>query len=124
MANVLLPGMLYSQRDASSFVPTDIAGLVAWYRADVGTQQQNNCTVPAVNDGAAVGCWQDQSGNGHHATQALAGAKPQLKLNIQNGQPVIRFDGATDFFSNAFQFFEWSAGKYLLFCCHSQDSRG
>lgn len=82
-----------------AFSPLDIAGLQLWLRADAGAYQDAAMTTPAVLDADPVGGWADQSGNGNHVTQATAGSRPILKLAIQNGLPVVRFDGADDYMS-------------------------
>lgn len=73
--------------------PASVSGLRAWLDSTYGLFQDNLGTTPATADGDAVGYWTDRSGNTYHATQATGTAKPTLKLNIQNGQPVLRFDG-------------------------------
>jgi hypothetical protein len=73
--------------------PTQIAGCVVWYTADAGTYQDFAGGTPAASDGDPVGAWADRSGNGHHLQQTTTAAKPVLKLAIQNGKPVVRFDG-------------------------------
>jgi hypothetical protein len=80
----------------SSFSPRDIPSLKVWLKADVGTYQNSTMTIPAVIDADPVGGWADQSGNGNHLINAAA-TVPQLKLNVINGKPVVRFDGANDF---------------------------
>lgn len=47
--------------------------------------------------------WLDQSGNGHHASQAVEGGRPLLVNNVLNGLPALRFDGSTDFLGVAGQ---------------------
>lgn len=78
------------------FLPTHIAGCKLWLRADRGLWQDAARTTPATADGDPIGAWEDLSGNGNHATQSTAAAKPTLKLGVMNGQPVIRFDGVDD----------------------------
>lgn len=68
------------------FTPTDISGLKFWVKAD----------SLALSDNDPVSSWTDSSGLGNHATQGTGGAQPTYKTNIQNGLPVIRFDGAGD----------------------------
>lgn len=68
-----------------------ISGLKAWFRAD---------RIAGLNDGDLVTTWSDSSGNGNHATQATAANKPTYKLNIFNGQPVVRF-AATDYLATS-----------------------
>lgn len=53
----------------------------------------------ATADGDPVGQWLDQSGNGNHVSQPTAGKRPTLKLAIQNGKPVVRFDGLATWLS-------------------------
>jgi len=81
---------------AGCVLPT-IAGLQLWLKADAGTYQDAAMTVPAVLDTDPIGGWQDQSGNGNHVTQVMAGKKPLLKLNQQNTLPAVRFDGVDDY---------------------------
>jgi hypothetical protein len=64
--------------------PKDIAGLVAWFRADIGiTLNGNN-----------VSLWSDQSGKGNHVTQATGSAQPAFVNNAYNGKPCVRFVAA------------------------------
>lgn len=63
------------------------AGAVLWFDAS---------KITGLNDGDAVGTWNDSSGNGYDATQATADNKPIYKTNIINGYPVVRFDGSND----------------------------
>jgi hypothetical protein len=72
-------------------IPTDIAGLQGWYKADALT----------LNDGDAVATWTDSSGLANDAAQATGANQPLYKTNILNGLPVIRFDGTNDFMSVA-----------------------
>lgn len=53
-----------------------------------------NANNLGLGDGAAVGTWTDDSGNGRNATQATAGAKPTFKTSIINGKSVVRFSGS------------------------------
>jgi hypothetical protein len=80
-----------------AFSPGNLTGLIAWYRAD-GTKWQTSArATPAVADGDPVGAWDDLSGLGNNALQAVAGKRGTLKLAIQNGRPVIRLDGVSAF---------------------------
>ncbi len=67
-----------------------------WLKADAGLYQTAGGSA-ATADGDPVGQWQDQSGNARHLAQATASQRGTLKLAIQNGKPVVRFDGADDF---------------------------
>jgi hypothetical protein len=52
-------------------------------------------------DGSAVSLWGDQSGAGNDAVQTTASAQPQLVADGRHGNPVVRFDGSTDWLSTA-----------------------
>lgn len=82
---------------AAPFTPTQIAGLKLWLKADGVLWQDSARTTPALLDGDPVGAWDDASGLGTHLTQATATKRGTLKLAIQNGRPVVRFDGVDDF---------------------------
>jgi len=55
-----------------------------WLRADAGVQSTSS----------KVYQWDDQSGNGKHATMTVDARKPTLVSGALNGLPVIRFGGA------------------------------
>lgn len=84
----------YGLMAPSGFLPSQLAGLVAWYKADSLT----------ANDGDLIATWADQSGNGNTLTQATDAAKPVYKVNVQNGQPVLRFDGVDDWMTTTASF--------------------
>ena len=84
----------------AEFDPTTIPGCAIWLRSDMGVYEDQAKTTPATDDGDVVGAWEDQSGNAHDALQPTTSKKPLLKLNIVNGHPAIRFDGADDWLGN------------------------
>jgi len=49
-----------------------------------------------ICDGSSVQTWSDRSGNGNNAIQATGANRPQIKSGVQNGKPVVRFDGIND----------------------------
>ncbi|MCS6834001.1 MAG: hypothetical protein NZ521_10540, partial [Flammeovirgaceae bacterium] len=68
---------------------------VLWLRADAGVFPNAGCTG-TITDGANVNCWQDQSGNGLHATLTPTD-KPVYLATGLGGRPALRFDDdATD----------------------------
>jgi hypothetical protein len=69
-----------------------------WLRADAGTFQDVAMTIPAVLNNDPIGGWQDQSGSGNHATQAVAAQQPNLQLAVVNGMPVVRLTRANQDF--------------------------
>jgi hypothetical protein len=72
------------------------SSLQVWLRADRGVYTDAGCsTTPAVN-GNNVRCWQDQSGKNRNATQNTAANQPVYQTSVINGQPSVRFGGATD----------------------------
>lgn len=72
--------------DSAGFSPDSLSGLKLWLKAD----------ALALSDNDAVASWTDSSGLGNHAAQATEAKKPTYKTAIQNGKPVIRFDGTDD----------------------------
>ena len=72
------------------------SSLILWLEADAGVHENTTCTDLAEGDDA-VACWADQSGNSNAATQATAGSQPTYTLSALNTQPVLSFDGASDY---------------------------
>jgi hypothetical protein len=65
-----------------SFLPSDLANLEAWYKADAG--------ITTVS--SAVSVWADQSGNGRDVTQGTAANRPAYGSETLNGIDVLTFD--------------------------------
>lgn len=70
-----------------------------WLSADRGCFTTHDGSTRCQANDAAVGRWEDFSGNGRHYTQASAGNRPTFQLNVVRGRPAVRFDGANDFLS-------------------------
>lgn len=68
-------------------MPSDVSGLVAWYDA----------ASVVLNDGDAVATWIARAGK--NPVQATTAKQPVYKTNIQNGLPIVRFDGTDDYMS-------------------------
>lgn len=67
---------------AAEWTPPDIENCVLWLDAN---------QIAGFGDGDPLGVWQDESGL---ANDAAEGANPPTYLvNIQNGLPIVRFDG-------------------------------
>lgn len=61
-------------------IPTDIAGLYAWYKA----------SSLSLSEGDEVATWTDSSGNGRTMTGATGGAsKPKFRTNLIAGYPAV-----------------------------------
>lgn len=85
----------------SSFNPGSLSPDV-WYDAGLSALYQDTAgTTPASADGDPVGYWSDLSGNGRHLKKN-AGDFATLKLAIQNGLRVVRFDGSDDYLQTSF----------------------
>lgn len=82
--------------------PIDLGTLILWCSADGPLYTDSALTTIAVNDGDRVGGWKDMSGGSNNLLQATSSKRATLKLNIQNGYPVVRFDGVTQFLSSLF----------------------
>lgn len=90
-ANGFLSPFHSNYASGNMFSPTSIDGLALWLDA---------AAITGLSDNDAVTTWNDSS-SANSAGQATAGKKPTYKTNIQNGKPVVRFDGSTDFMSLA-----------------------
>jgi len=66
-----------------------LTDLQLWLQASAGVE---------LADGA-VATWRDRSGWNNHATQPVVSARPTFVPAMLNGRPVVRFDGATDYFN-------------------------
>ena len=89
-------GVLASARveaAGGSVLPSDFAGLSAWYKADAGVLQ--NDTDPATN-GTDVYYWSDQSGNAHTLSQLSYDRRPTFYTNVVNGLPAVEFAPSTE----------------------------
>ncbi|MGH2990748.1 MAG: hypothetical protein ACRDMA_12985 [Solirubrobacterales bacterium] len=80
-----------SQSTASPEAPDQISSLAFWYDASAS---------PTIESGGVIERWDDLSGNGHHAGQAVNDARP-IKMTDAADRDVIRFDGADDILSVA-----------------------
>jgi len=82
----------------SPWNPTKLAGLQFWVDASdaLTLYTDSTLTTLAVADGDPIGGWKDKSGNSRNALQTDGTKKPLLKLAIQNGRNVVRFDGVND----------------------------
>ena len=71
-------------------------GMLLWLDAsDSATLFQDAALTVPAGAGDAVGGWADKSGNGYNATQPTVGLEPLLNLTAMNGQPAVRFEGAS-----------------------------
>lgn len=86
----------------SGFSPRTLSGLQIWLDAsDLSTVFQSEGGSYASADGDPVGYWMDKSGNAWHASQASGTNKAAFRTNVQNGRPIIRFDGVNDYLDTA-----------------------
>ncbi len=91
---------------ASSFSPSDLAGLALWLDAAEGVSVDGNDSLVA---------WGDQSGHGNNGTPSQCEA-PTLEAGSLNGHDVFVFDGSTacvqapDTAS-----LQWGTGGFALF---------
>lgn len=76
--------------ERGGFIPTDLAGLVAWWDASFG-----------VTISTGVSELLDRSGNGNTLTQSTGSEQPAFSGNGFNGFPTLQFDGTDDFMEAA-----------------------
>lgn len=107
------------RRLGGGFDPASLNPL-EWLKADVGTFQDSALTTPATADAAPVGGWVAR--NGINALQATAAKRPTLRTNVQNGLPVIRWDGVDDFLG--FTGLVQASGGRTAFCALNPTNPG
>ena len=100
---------------APAFAPSDLSGTVAWYdSAELGTLwQDNGRTSPVTADAQVVGAWDSRVGS-FPLLQATAGNRPTYKVNIQNGKPILRFDGGDRVIDSSFADFGDSYHVFIV----------
>lgn len=70
---------------SSTFTPTDITSLEAWYdAADATTISETSGSLTQ---------WDDKSGNDYHATQSVSSEQPTVNSRTINSLNVVDFDG-------------------------------
>jgi len=79
----------------AGLAPNEIAGMVAWYKSDVGVFAAGE-TFPI--DGEAIIRWEDQSGNNYHLTPPQTA--PVYDSLAQNNLPAIDFGAASNLSDN------------------------
>lgn len=72
-----------------TFLPTDISNIEFWYDAS------DTSTITKASD--LVSAWNDKSGQGNNLAQATGTNQPLWVDSVQNGKPVIKFDGVDNF---------------------------
>lgn len=108
--------MLYSPRltgfgaGGGAILPTDLANLVAWYRADLG--------ITYTGDPSVSG-WADQSGNGNNLTSSSPNMPTFVSGGGPNSTPMIQFDGSNDRLRDTFTLI---AQPYHVFMVFMQDT--
>ena len=68
--------------DSGGWSVANVPGLALWLDAAKGITK---------NGQNQVSQWNDQSGNGNHATQGLSARQPIATASVINGQPTVRF---------------------------------
>jgi len=86
-----IPSLMVAAYRATTFIPSSIAGLKFWAAAN----------DLSLSDNDPVSTWFDKSGNGNNVTASLV-ARPTYKTNIQNGLPILRFDGVANVLAGIF----------------------
>lgn len=79
-------------RKQSGWTPASVTGLHAWFKTEAGIL---NASDAVASNGENVKTWQDQSGNGNHAVQAVVGQQPTYSTTGLNSAPCLVFDQTT-----------------------------
>jgi serine/threonine-protein kinase len=78
---------LRSTSAAQARLPSELQGLLGWYKADALNLEEDD-PVPSMFDGGGLEL---------HATQQNPASQPQLKRRRINGLPAVVFDGENDY---------------------------
>lgn len=84
----------------SALDPLSISGCIMWLDAtDINTLWADSVGGIAIEDldAQAVGAWEDKSTASNDATQASGSAQPLYRTNVQNGHPMLKWDGLNDY---------------------------
>jgi len=68
---------------------------------DASKDVYTDAGVTSCTDTDPVEEWHDQSGAGNDLLQTTAADKPIYRAGIVNGEPILRFDGASDYLESA-----------------------
>lgn len=70
----------------------------AWTPADLGARLAfwHDASMGVTLEGGGVAQWDDLSGKGRHATQAVTSGRPTVDATGINGMPALAFDGSND----------------------------
>lgn len=95
--NHLIPSELLPSGHPPAWTPLELGSLLhSWHNPE---------SLAILGNAALIDTYQDESENAYHLTQAGA-ARPAVYLDVRNGLPVVRFDGAT-------QYLAYPAAGYL-----------
>jgi hypothetical protein len=94
---------------ATGFNPRSIAGLEAWYAADVAS---------SITIATGVSQWADLSGKGRNLTQSITNNQPAYNSVTLNGKPTVTFDGSNDCLVATFSL----AQPYMFFLVMREES--
>lgn len=95
------------------FTPAAFPSLAMWFDA--------SNTASITESGGAVSQWSDLSGNGRHATQSTAGAKPTTGSVTVNGRNALSFDGG-DFLSGSSPAISQPRSLYMVVVANAHDA--
>ena len=74
----------------AEFTPASISDMITWYDA-------NDSDTITKDSNDFVSQWEDKSTEGNNLTQSTGTNQPKWIDSIQNGLPVIRFDGTDNY---------------------------
>lgn len=83
---------VWSTTTSDAFVPSSVAGLIAWFRADLLTGLAN---------ADPISTWPDLSGNSNNLISASTN-RPTYRTGVINGRAVARFDGVNDYMARTY----------------------
>ena len=93
--------------EGGTWSPSSLSGLVLWLNSTTGIE-----TVDAGADAGAAFIWEDRSGNGNNARSV---GSPTIVAAALGGQPVIRFNGSSQYLEvSDSPTLEFGTGEFLV----------
>lgn len=101
-----VPFLLMGQKGPGGIGNTNgSSDLSFWIKADKGV----------TSSSGDISQWNDQSGNGHHVSQAQSSQKPTLSTNALNGNPVVSFNSSVNQYLESSSFTSRREEFYTVF---------
>lgn len=101
-----------SDDNAASNISIPLDGLKLWLDAD---------DAATITIGTGVSQWTDKSGAGNTVVQATGALQPTYVDDVQNGRPILRFNGTSQYMAKTTPSSLVGLAEYTCFCVNKAD---